>query len=220
MNAYKCFSYRPLIHTPLIVRVFRDGTLYYLLMCFVLVMRIVSQFHSGALGVNGDIVDTWMTTTFSIAGANLLLSIRKLSAEREERHLATPEFSCAIPQFASHPAVVTATSHHNYDSLSSRTCKVDLPSDSDYEMQSLAHHTHTESSFRGLVSSDKGPPKLSLDLRSSYQHSPDSERAPSLAAGEVPPVPPSAPERKASVKSSRSSRDPDYGWLQGWEAKL
>jgi len=217
MNMYKCLSFRPLANTPLIVRVFRDGTIYYFLMCFILVVRIVSQFRGGS--INGDIVDSWMTSTFSLAGSNLMLSIRKLAAERERKHLATPDISFGIPEFVTHPP---AASHNNYDTVSSRSCKLNSPSEWDYEMQPLNNHTEIRvlpyrRSPSMLVSSDKGPPKLSLDLRLSWQKSLDSPRSPPEAVEATSPL----AQRKASLDSSRSSWGAkDLSWLQDWETKL
>ncbi|TCD70690.1 hypothetical protein EIP91_002065 [Steccherinum ochraceum] len=161
MSAYKCLSFRPSDNTPLLVRLFRDGTVIYLWMCCILVISIFSQFHPEF--INSAIVDTWMTSVFSMAGSHLMLSIRRLAADSKRKQLATPNISVAIPEFASPQEAAL----YNFGSLSSRTC--DLPPGADYEMQPLANRSsgNRPTPYRRnpqINSSNEGPPKLSLNL--------------------------------------------------------
>ncbi|CAL1694131.1 unnamed protein product [Somion occarium] len=95
MNTMKCLSYRPLSRTPLVVRLFRDGTIYYALMCVVLLLRTFSQYRSNLL--SNFVTDTFMTAVFSYAGSALMLSIRSLAAERDRLTNIIPNLSEITP---------------------------------------------------------------------------------------------------------------------------
>ncbi|KAI0078299.1 hypothetical protein K474DRAFT_1771080 [Panus rudis PR-1116 ss-1] len=91
MNTIKCISLRPLTNTPLIIRVLRDGTIYYMITCAVLLLRTVAQYRPD--WISTDISDTFMTATFSISGSHLMLSIRSLVAARDQQTLTMPQIS-------------------------------------------------------------------------------------------------------------------------------
>jgi len=66
-------------------------------MCVSLLLRTISQYRPDLL--NGEIIDTWMTATFSLAGSHLMLSVRSLAAERQRMVIATPMLSAGVPEF-------------------------------------------------------------------------------------------------------------------------
>lgn len=154
-----------------------------------------------------------------------MLSIRKLAARRERKNLATPNISVAIPQFASRPPIATIT---NYDTVSSRTCKPSSVPDSGFEMEPLANHTEirvTPCRPRAqLPRYSEPPPRLSLDLRLSFQRA-------SAYECEEPTLPPpavlleddsTAAQSETSFHSSVSTRYPppqDLHWLKEWDVK-
>ncbi|KAH8101173.1 hypothetical protein BXZ70DRAFT_934762 [Cristinia sonorae] len=204
MSAYKCLSFRPLIRTPLIICIFRDGTVYYFLMSFVFVIRIIAQLIPGT--ICGSIVDTWMIAIFSITGSHLMLRIRKLAAARNQANLVTPCISVSIPEFASRPP----DNHHGHDRncntvSSSRSSKP--PSDG-YEMHPLTNHTSVRVvPIQADAARTDCPPKLSLDLPLTHLTRARAERG-----------------WKTSLHTDGSQKSPCTGslsssWLDEWSVR-
>ncbi|RDX47225.1 hypothetical protein OH76DRAFT_1484835 [Lentinus brumalis] len=92
LNAIKCISYGPLDHTPLIYRLFRDGSAYYVISVIVMLVCTIAQFFDNALTTVALI---WVSAILSYSGCHLLLSIRKTAARRQR--LETDMLSMDIP---------------------------------------------------------------------------------------------------------------------------
>ncbi|KAI0367647.1 hypothetical protein BV20DRAFT_970196 [Pilatotrama ljubarskyi] len=85
LNAAKCISYGPLDHTPLIYRLFRDGSVYFAIaFAFMLVCTIAQLLGISSLS---SVTATWISAVFSYSGCHLLLSVRKVAAQRERQDL-------------------------------------------------------------------------------------------------------------------------------------
>ncbi|KAI0822959.1 hypothetical protein BC628DRAFT_1387007 [Trametes gibbosa] len=85
LNTAKCTSYGRLEHTPLIFRLFRDGSVYFAIAFAFMLVCIICQF------LNVDSVSTalstWISAVFSYSGCHLLLSVRSVAAKRERLDL-------------------------------------------------------------------------------------------------------------------------------------
>ncbi|KAI0716459.1 hypothetical protein C8Q76DRAFT_724329 [Earliella scabrosa] len=92
LNTIKCISYGPLDHTPLIYRLLRDGSAYYIIIFAVILFTTIAQFIQEALVTTFSI---WLTAIFSYSGCHLLLSIRKAAALRQRMDLTS--ISAEIP---------------------------------------------------------------------------------------------------------------------------
>ncbi|RPD75465.1 hypothetical protein L226DRAFT_44966 [Lentinus tigrinus ALCF2SS1-7] len=93
LNAIKCISYGPLDHTPLIYRLFRDGSAYYVISFIFMLVCTIAQFFKDALA---SVIVVWVSAVLSYSGCHLLLSIRKTAARRQR--LEANMISADIPQ--------------------------------------------------------------------------------------------------------------------------
>ncbi|KAH9847442.1 hypothetical protein C2E23DRAFT_848474 [Lenzites betulinus] len=84
LNTAKCTSYGRM-DTPLIFRLFRDGTAYFAIAFVFMLVCIVSQFLDFPSASNA--LPTWLYAVFSYSGCHLLLSVRSVAAERERLDL-------------------------------------------------------------------------------------------------------------------------------------
>ncbi|KAI0350853.1 hypothetical protein OH77DRAFT_1462968 [Trametes cingulata] len=85
LNVAKCISYGPLDHTPLIYRLFRDGSVYFAIAFAFMLVCTISQFLD--FSSLSSVASTWISAVFSYAGCHLLLSVRKVAAQRERLDL-------------------------------------------------------------------------------------------------------------------------------------
>ncbi|KAI0720747.1 hypothetical protein C8T65DRAFT_632673 [Cerioporus squamosus] len=92
LNAIKCISYGPLDHTPLIYRLFRDGSAYYIISVIFMLVCTIAQFFDNSLA---SVAVIWVSAVLSYSGCHLLLSIRKTAARRQR--LETNMLSADIP---------------------------------------------------------------------------------------------------------------------------
>ncbi|KAI0631025.1 hypothetical protein C8Q77DRAFT_1130736 [Trametes polyzona] len=85
LNAAKCISYGGLDQTPLIYRLFRDGTAYFAIAFAFMLACIITQL----LGVSAasSVMSTWISAVLSYSGCHLLLSVRSVAAQRERLDL-------------------------------------------------------------------------------------------------------------------------------------
>jgi len=98
LMAIKVYWYRPLGQLPILLRVLRDGTIYYLVILVALILCIISPYTSNtSLGV---MVTVWLSAILSFSGTHLLLSLRALAAERERLDIATPDISEDVPEIS------------------------------------------------------------------------------------------------------------------------
>ncbi|KAI8976688.1 hypothetical protein BD414DRAFT_161639 [Trametes punicea] len=86
LNTIKCISYGPLDHhTPLIYRLFRDGSVYFAITLAFMLLCTASQFmNDSQLSI---ISVAWISAVFSCSGCHLLLSVRSVAARREQLDL-------------------------------------------------------------------------------------------------------------------------------------
>ncbi|KAJ3550512.1 hypothetical protein NM688_g5062 [Phlebia brevispora] len=83
MNTISCLRYGPIENTPTIERVLRDGTVYFAGIFVVLLLETVGAYFP-ASGL-AEYLEPWLSAVFSFSGSHLLLSIRRLAAERRKR---------------------------------------------------------------------------------------------------------------------------------------
>ncbi|KAI0729862.1 hypothetical protein C8Q72DRAFT_826907 [Fomitopsis betulina] len=98
LMAVKVYSYRPLNELPILLRVLRDGTIYYFVILIALILCTLSPYTANAfLGV---LATVWISAILSFSGAHLLLSLRTLAAERIRADVATPDISEGVPEIS------------------------------------------------------------------------------------------------------------------------
>ncbi|EPT02205.1 hypothetical protein FOMPIDRAFT_1097576, partial [Fomitopsis schrenkii] len=88
----KVYSYRPLNELPILLRVLRDGTIYYFV-----TNRISVLVSSASIPIQSP---PWISAILSFSGAHLLLSLRTLAAERVRADIATPDISEDVPDIS------------------------------------------------------------------------------------------------------------------------
>ncbi|KAM5536079.1 hypothetical protein V8D89_010178, partial [Ganoderma adspersum] len=93
LNVAKCISYAPLDHTPLIYRLFRDGSLYFMITTVFMAGCTIAQYSDSEVAPP---LVVWMSVVFSYSGCHLLLSLRKIAARRQRLEISQI-FSADIP---------------------------------------------------------------------------------------------------------------------------
>ncbi|KAJ8502285.1 hypothetical protein ONZ51_g96 [Trametes cubensis] len=111
LNTAKCISYGPLDDTPLIYRLFRDGSAYFVIvfgeyarlivrsastssgLLAIMIICTVAQFTDN--GGLSTVAAVWISAVLSYSGCHLLLSIRRIAARR--RHLDLTLVSVRVP---------------------------------------------------------------------------------------------------------------------------
>ncbi|PIL23556.1 hypothetical protein GSI_14869 [Ganoderma sinense ZZ0214-1] len=93
LNIAKCISYAPLDHTPLIYRLFRDGSLYFIITTVFMASCTIAQYLDSEAASS---LVVWMSVVFSYSGCHLLLSLRKIAARRQRLEISQI-FSADIP---------------------------------------------------------------------------------------------------------------------------
>ncbi|OSD01426.1 hypothetical protein PYCCODRAFT_1436353 [Trametes coccinea BRFM310] len=87
LNTIKCISYGPLDHhTPLIYRLFRDGSVYFAIALAVMLICTIAQFTNNS--PLSTVTAVWISAVLSYSGCHLLLSVRSVAARREQLDLA------------------------------------------------------------------------------------------------------------------------------------
>ncbi|KAL1946250.1 hypothetical protein VTO73DRAFT_15377 [Trametes versicolor] len=85
LNTAKCISYGRLEQTPLIYRLFRDGSAYFAIAFAFMLVCIVTQFLDVSWASTAT--STWISAVFSYSGCHLLLSVRSVATRRERLDL-------------------------------------------------------------------------------------------------------------------------------------
>ncbi|KAI9063757.1 hypothetical protein FKP32DRAFT_1757919 [Trametes sanguinea] len=86
LNTIKCISYGPLDHhTPLIYRLFRDGSVYFAIALAVMLVCTIAQFTNNS--PLSTVTAVWISAVLSYSGCHLLLSVRSVAARREQLDL-------------------------------------------------------------------------------------------------------------------------------------
>ncbi|KAI1788680.1 hypothetical protein LXA43DRAFT_1024636 [Ganoderma leucocontextum] len=93
LNVAKCISHCPLENTPLIYRLFRDGSLYFTIIVVSMIGLTIAQYLNSEAAPP---LVVWISVVFSYSGCHLLLSLRKIAARRQ-RLVTSQIFSADIP---------------------------------------------------------------------------------------------------------------------------
>ncbi|KAI0656930.1 hypothetical protein C8Q70DRAFT_1056186 [Cubamyces menziesii] len=118
LNAAKCISYGPLDDTPLIYRLFRDGSAYFVIVFAIMIICTVAQFTDN--GGLSTVAAVWISAVLSYSGCHLLLSIRRIAARR--RHLDLTLISIHVPDaYDEDKSPISTDDPHSYPSPSSAT---------------------------------------------------------------------------------------------------
>ncbi|PCH43956.1 hypothetical protein WOLCODRAFT_26334 [Wolfiporia cocos MD-104 SS10] len=109
----KCFAHRPLREIPILQRIWRDGTIYYLIITAAIAVVMVSSAVQNTIVAGMSIV--WISAILSFSGSHLLLSIRALAEARNGAQMATPMLSEDIPNIVveSPSALASPIDGHN-----------------------------------------------------------------------------------------------------------
>lgn len=87
----RCLTYGPLRDLPILLCVWRDGTLYYFLILVTLLLCTIAP-HVSSIFL-ADWAAIWVSAILSYSGSHFLLNIRSLAAERRCPQVMTPMLS-------------------------------------------------------------------------------------------------------------------------------
>jgi len=82
-NMYKCITSGTLRDAPIVLRLCRDGSAYFILVLVTLIISTLVSFRPDLILLNAA-KNLWISAIFSYAGSNLLLSVRSFAAQRVE----------------------------------------------------------------------------------------------------------------------------------------
>ncbi|PCH44465.1 hypothetical protein WOLCODRAFT_165172 [Wolfiporia cocos MD-104 SS10] len=95
MMSVKCYSHRNLREIPILQRIWRDGTIYYLVILgkWPAPHAFLSDTDECILYFGINVAGVWIVAIFSYSGAHLLLSVRALVEARNSAEVQTPVIS-------------------------------------------------------------------------------------------------------------------------------